>query len=190
MSVFKKNYLDMNHHQRHEHDLEEARVSLHKAGKQLEDHLFDVSQDRARIKMLRERIARLEDAYAALPAPAEQVSWLRKAVMHVRDAFAKPAPASLASFEQLPDGVTEHYCRHINESAWVHCTRQDYIELRVDPLYDTIAIPAGKYPPDIGIFQTLRYKPADEASKDGGWAVCSHTFWLLNYKSSGLEFSQ
>lgn len=190
MSVFKIPHNEMNQHQRNRSELDIAVRSLDRAQIELEDHMFHAIEGRARIKMLRERIVRLEAEYAALPAPAEQISWLRKVVAYVRDAFSSSPsdqPAQNAFHIVGASAVTDcHYCKHIQTADWVACSEQEYIELQADPLYDLFKGPFGVAPPPAA--QPMLYKPKDCASNGGGWALCSNTFYLANQKNGELDF--
>lgn len=190
MSVFKKPFNEQTQHQRNASKLDEALLNLDKARVDLEDHLFHAQETRTRVRMLENRIERLKAERELLGAPAEQISWLRKVVPYVRDAFSNMQPNSNATGKFQIVGATpaENYffCKHIKEDNWVACTEQEYIELQEDPLYDLFRGPFGLQPPPVA--QPMLYKPKNESSTGGAWALCSHTFYRANEKNSEIDF--
>lgn len=188
MPIFKKPFSEQSCLERNVSKLEEARLSLDKARINLEDYLFHVQETKTRVRMLELRIARLMKERELLPAPTEQGSWLRRAVLYVRDAFAAQRNRSAESEFHLVGaaGVQCFFCKHIQSSRWVSCTEQEYIELQSDPLYDLFKGPLGLQPPPAG--QPMLYKPKGNSSNGGSWALCSQTFYRANQKNSEIDF--
>lgn len=189
MQIFKKPFSEQSDFERNTSKLEEARLSLDKARIDLEDHLFHAQETKTRVRMLETRIERLIKERELLPAPAEQLSWLRKVVLYVRDAFSnRSGQPAIGAFQIVgSSAVSEyHFCKHIQTAEWVPCSQQEYIELQGDPLYDLFKGPFGVEPPTAE--RPMLYKPKDCSSNGGSWALCSRTFYRANEKNGEIDF--